>query len=982
MKNQALRLSLLALALLAFLLRVYHLAGQSLWYDEGFSVFLARQGLAAITAQTAADIQPPLYYYLLHAWLLVAGQSEFAVRFLSAVCGVLAAPLAYQLGRRLLGGRAALVGALLLAVSPFYVWYGQETRMYTLVTLLVMLSSWLLVRGLQEGEQRWGWWALYALANVAAVYSHYYAFFVVAAQGLYTLGWLVAGWRQSPRPHPPAPSPNTGGRGEINRRYSAAPPPSNAMKETPFPPNLGGRAGMGGSVAQTLQAALWALLAQLTVLLSYLPWAGFALRRYAVDESYWEGALSPDFVRKTLLTFATGQTVFEAQAQLLTFGFLAMLALGIALLWPRRTRPGLLFLLLWLIVPFILLYALSAYRPKFHPRYLMIASPPFFLLLAAAVQGLWQQRTVWWRATRAVAAAGLAFVLAVSGYALANNYSNRVLARDDFRSVAAHIGRDIRPGEAIVLVSGHLYPVFQYYYPAGDIYRIPDQPTLSTKAIVTYAVADRLNEIAAGHSGLWLVLWQNDVVDPNNIITGLLDTQAKRLPQEQGFWGIELRHYRFAPGVRFSEPAIATPARVNFGGRLLLLGHTLDGAPAISGQAVNLTLFWQALQEMDEDYVVAVSLLDPRNMVYGVLNQRPAGYSYPTTRWQPGPVIPGRAEVAIAPGAPPGEYRLQVSVFAPEKGTGLDILDANNAPAGRTAIIGSVRVAQAATPPTLASLQIRRPQPTDMGGGIALLGSNTVDTTVRPGDVIPFDLFWRAERAPSVDYRLQLRVLDTGGAVFKEETVPFTNQPYPTSAWPAGAIVRGSYALALPPVAASPLILQARVLGADGAPIGESPTLATYTVAAMARTTAVPPMRYSQRVLVGDVGELLGYDLSATEAQPGQAVELTLYWRARSSTVPTSYTVFTHLLSHEERVFGQHDGAPAAGARPTSSWQQGEVIADRHSITVRPDAPAGAYRLEVGLYDPVTNRRLPVTDATGTAAGDRVLLGASIRISP
>ncbi len=92
---------LLVITLAAFALRLFHLAQQSLWYDEAFSVFLAQMDLGAITARTAADIQPPLYYYLLHFWTVLAGSSEFSVRFLSLWFGVLTVPLVYVAARRL-----------------------------------------------------------------------------------------------------------------------------------------------------------------------------------------------------------------------------------------------------------------------------------------------------------------------------------------------------------------------------------------------------------------------------------------------------------------------------------------------------------------------------------------------------------------------------------------------------------------------------------------------------------------------------------------------------------------------------------------------------------------------------------------------------------------------------------------------------------------------------------------------------------------
>src|SRR5690348_13914409 len=88
-----------ASTLLAFGLRAGRLEYQSLWYDEGSSIFLARQSLAAITRGAAGDIHPPLYYYLLHFWMKFAGDGEYGARFLSVCTGVLVVALLFVLGR-------------------------------------------------------------------------------------------------------------------------------------------------------------------------------------------------------------------------------------------------------------------------------------------------------------------------------------------------------------------------------------------------------------------------------------------------------------------------------------------------------------------------------------------------------------------------------------------------------------------------------------------------------------------------------------------------------------------------------------------------------------------------------------------------------------------------------------------------------------------------------------------------------------------
>jgi hypothetical protein len=87
-----------------------------------------------------------------------------------------------------------------------------------------------------------------------------------------------------------------------------------------------------------------------------------------------------------------------------------------------------------------------------------------------------------------------------------------------------------------------------------------------------------------------------------------------------------------------------------------------------------------------------------------------------------------------------------------------------------------------------------------------------------------------------------------------------------------------------------------------------------------------------------------------------------------------SYTVFTHLLDGNSRIWGQKDSLPGGGALPTTSWRVGEVIIDNYEIMVNPDTPLGEYLLEVGMYQAATGQRLPISDEAGTVLGDRILL--------
>ena len=145
------RFTLLVILLLAFALRVHRLDGQSLWYDETVTAHVASQGISELTRWTADDIQPPLYYYVVAGWSRLAGRGEWALRFPSVCFSLLTVALMWSLARRLFGAGhagqiAGLVAALLAAISPLYVYFAQEARMYAQLTFLCALAGYALLR--------------------------------------------------------------------------------------------------------------------------------------------------------------------------------------------------------------------------------------------------------------------------------------------------------------------------------------------------------------------------------------------------------------------------------------------------------------------------------------------------------------------------------------------------------------------------------------------------------------------------------------------------------------------------------------------------------------------------------------------------------------------------------------------------------------------------------------------------------------------
>ncbi len=163
-----------------------------LWLDEALSVNIAKLGLVDINEALRHDGHPPLYYYLLHGWMKAFGSGDVAVRALSGVLSVATLPLAWLAGRRRGGPLLGWVLVSVLSISEFAVRYASETRMYSLVMLLVFIGYLLLDSVTREPGR--SWWRLVGLGAVSGLLllTHYWSMFLLGAV-VVTLVWR---WRR------------------------------------------------------------------------------------------------------------------------------------------------------------------------------------------------------------------------------------------------------------------------------------------------------------------------------------------------------------------------------------------------------------------------------------------------------------------------------------------------------------------------------------------------------------------------------------------------------------------------------------------------------------------------------------------------------------------------------------------------------------------------------------------------------------------
>jgi mannosyltransferase len=171
------RFGLLAVFILALLMRLVAINSRPLWYDEAFAVLFSERGPGAMyygtlaqTSGTAADIHPLAYYLALFGWMKVFGDSPAAVRLLSIAFGMGIVLIAYGLGKLLIDHSTGMGIALLVAISPFQIHYSQEIRMYAMMTFFLLLASLAFWKGVKVSKP--AWWILFAVSATLAQYTH------------------------------------------------------------------------------------------------------------------------------------------------------------------------------------------------------------------------------------------------------------------------------------------------------------------------------------------------------------------------------------------------------------------------------------------------------------------------------------------------------------------------------------------------------------------------------------------------------------------------------------------------------------------------------------------------------------------------------------------------------------------------------------------------------------------------------------------
>jgi mannosyltransferase len=954
--------TLVILILLAFGRGVWALGEKSLWWDESLSLHRAQETLLyALSNQiiltdnvyevVTIDNHPPFYFALLWGLVQFLGRSEFALRYLSLAAAVLLVPLLYITGRRLVDGRAGLAAAALGALSPMYLWYGQEARMYTLVAFLSLFSFYLFFRVFFEPTQalglrhRWRWLAAYVLISACLVSTHYLGALLLAFQ-LLVLGFLSL--RQ------------------VGRR-------------------------------RVLLLTISAVVAISGFFLAY----AWLTRPKVARRPGFEFIPLPDLLRDLLNSFSLGLSADVGNWCVFAIDLIFLLFLVVGLIWlvrsgaSRQHRNAGWLLVGYLLFPVVLIYLLSFFLPVYmNSRHLILISPAFYLLVAVGL-------TRWHGRVTAVAVLASLLMLGGMGYSTYNYFYNPAYDKDQHREWGAYLREQVRPGDVVVVNPPHIANLYEYYA-ASDAPWI-GLPLLYGSQQETEA---RLEALLTEYNRVWLALSHTPPWgDRRRVVETWLNENAFRVERlsfkSYASRVLVARYLPDWPSVP-SLPDDAHPLEIRFTPQLRLVGYRLVSLPQ-SGRVLHVELFWAIDDYIPQQASVLLRLVDEQGHEWGKAEQCPFNALYPMWQWQPGLILRDEHEVLIAPGTPPASYELELGLISrpaeegcagPAGGPVAPMTVPPGARRGDRVLLGTVDVQRAETQPSLDDLGVERGRRVRFDG-LGLLGAEVTPAERKAGERLRVTLYWQAGEPSLLDAQFRLRLVDSAGKTWQEAVIRPAGGAYPTDRWLPGERLRGQFWLLIPEDAPGgryrlellpdpPLQrtgVWARVrkwLGREDVGI----RLGSVDVQALSFSQPVVPIPTPTDLAVsvpmlatlGDRVRFLGYDLDSESVRAGEAVSVTLYWQALSP-MEFSYSVFTHLLGPANEIIGQKDGVPQDGTHPTTLWEPGEVIADTYVIGIHPDVVPGTYPLEIGMYRPETGVRLAVFDAAGQPVPhDRILL--------
>lgn len=681
-----------ALIMAGFALRLHYLTTTHPFFDEYTTVLAAREilrrgwpvlpsglfyehGLLAtyvIAPFTALFINTPSARWQAAQWGLMPA------RWPSLLLGTATIPLIFAVGRRTLPARhstgPAVLAAGLFALSPEGMVWGGRARMYALATLLVLLVVYWAYRGIRpNAPARHRHWALLALA--AALLTQFGVLMLVPPLlvAMAGVGWLVAASAR------PARKPWFLRRAALLEGLALAAVVGLAI----WVKRLGrplGAAALGAPASDGLPAELIRTVAyQTTIHFTWPDTLKFLARQFGVPHHFWLSilALAAAVIGLAIWLFAPGHSPARSANGRSTTG---------------RQISGF-YLFLWLIFGLIILEMVSLLEPfRRNPRYLVMYLPLFYLIAANALFNLWH---LFWRALPArqpaflpvAAAAGMLILFTAAGF----NDTRIALKTPEpaYEQAFAWIKANWQPGDTLLTMNT---PAAGLYLGRADGFTVQND------------AGQFLLETGARRVDRWMgVPWLGAAADFNAALNAgkrawfVIDT-IRRPVYFRGDW-LAVVNSQMEPvwsgdnAIVYltREDRIPIPTRpgvqvnATLGQAVRLTGYTLQPVdPPSSAAALYLTLFWQPLSPLADNYTVFVHLRNPNGATVAQSDRQPLDGAYPTARWQPGETVIDPLTLPLPANLPAGSYRLFTGMYRLDT---LERLPVANDTSGENAIL-------------------------------------------------------------------------------------------------------------------------------------------------------------------------------------------------------------------------------------------------------------------------------------------------------
>jgi uncharacterized membrane protein len=314
--------------------------------DEPFTVYYSQAGFSSLFEMLKTENNPPLFFLLMHFWIMIFGISAFSVRFMPFLFSTLTAPAIYLTCKRFFSARSGIIASLIFTFSNYHLAFSHEARVYPLFTLLTCLSMYFFFSLIHNPHKKSSFYLL-IIANILLIYSHFFGFFVI---GIQVLSCLV--------------------------------------------------------FKDTRKAGIVCLKVQFITLVFYLPYFPVLFSRFSASSGgTWVSPPVISDLYTMVWRFSNVPVVTVFFLLLFTTAFVKYFITGRNLSKYLTTYQKV--LLVWFFVPYMLIFLISYKLPMFLDRYLVFLSVAFYLLVGHSVVYICGSRKIFYYTLSVLAVGGM-----------------------------------------------------------------------------------------------------------------------------------------------------------------------------------------------------------------------------------------------------------------------------------------------------------------------------------------------------------------------------------------------------------------------------------------------------------------------------------------------------------------------------------------------------------------------------------------------